>query len=292
MTRIILLGGSGFIGKSLLPMLQKEQFQILKLVHNKQFPTDIDIFKGDICIPGLLDEYIQDNDIIVNLIGQTENDSSKFIDNNITGALNLLNSCIKKKNIRIILTSSIAVYGENSGNLSKESDQPKPQSTYGLVKLITEKLYDYYSQLYGINVTVLRLSTLYGPFKKTGYFSQLLQSIKTGEQLIAYNNGMQKRDILFVDDAAKGIIQAIKNHENGYVVYNISSGRQYVIKELIRLIENISNKKLDVLFNSQIPDERCLSADNSLAKTNLQFNPQTKLENGLQITIDHFLNAV
>lgn len=292
MTRIILLGGSGFIGKALLPMLQKEQFQILRLVHNKQFPTDIDAFKGDICIPGLLDEHIQDNDIIVNLIGQTENDSSKFIDNNIIGALNLLNSCIKKKNIRIILISSIAVYGENSGNLSKESDQPNPQSTYGLVKSVTEKLYNYYSKLYGINVTVLRLSTLYGPFKKTGYFSQLLQSIKTGEQLIAYNNGMQKRDILFVDDAAKGIIQAIKNHENGYVVYNISSGRQYVIKELIELIEYISNKKLDVLFNSQIPDERCLSADNSLAKINLQFNPQTKLEDGLRTTIDYFLNTM
>ena len=88
----------------------------------------------------------------------------------------------------------------------------------------------------------MRLSTLYGSFKKTGYFSQLLQSIKTGEQLIAYNIGMQKRDMLFVDDTAKGIIQAIKNHENGYVVYNISSGRQYVIKELIGLIENISDK--------------------------------------------------
>lgn len=291
MSRIILLGGSGFIGKSLLPMLQKEQFQILRLVRNKQLSTDIDIFSGDICTSGLLDKHIQDNDIIVNLIGQTENDSSKFIDNNIIGTLNLLNSCIKKKNIRIILISSIAVYGENSGNLSKESDEPKPQTTYGLVKLITEKIYYYYSQLYGINVTVLRLSTLYGPFKHTGYFSQLLQSIKTGEQLIAYNNGMQKRDMLFVDDAVKGIIQAIKNHVNGYIVYNISSGKQYVIKELIELIEYISNKKLDVLFNSQIPDERCLSADNSLAKTNLQFNPQTKLEDGLQITINHFLNT-
>lgn len=291
MSRIILLGGSGFIGKSLLPMLQKEQFQILRLVRNKQLSTDIDIFSGDICTSRLLDKHIQDNDIIVNLIGQTENDSSKFIDNNIIGTLNLLNSCIKKKNIRIILISSIAVYGENSGNLSKESDEPKPQTTYGLVKLITEKIYYYYSQLYGINVTVLRLSTLYGPFKHTGYFSQLLQSIKTGEQLIAYNNGMQKRDMLFVDDAVKGIIQAIKNHVNGYIVYNISSGKQYVIKELIELIEYISNKKLDVLFNSQIPDERCLSADNSLAKTNLQFNPQTKLEDGLQITINHFLNT-
>ena len=103
---------------------------------------------------------------------------------------------------------------------------------------------------------------------------------------------MQKRDMLFVDDAVKGIIQAIKNYGNDYTVYNISSGKQYVIKELIELIECISNKKLNVLFNSQIPDERCLSADNSLAKTNLQFNPQTKLVDGLQITIDHFLNTV
>ncbi len=292
MTRIILLGGSGFIGKSLLPMLQKEQFQILSLVHNEQFQTDIDTFLGNVCTTGFLDDYIQDNDVIINLIGQTENNISKLIDNNIIGSLNLLNSCIKKKNIRIILASSISVYGENSCNLSKESDQLRPQSTYGLVKSITEKLYNNYSKLYGINVTILRFSTLYGPFKKTGYFSQLIQSIKTGEQLTAYNNGMQKRDILFVDDAAKGIIQAIKNCNNGYMVYNISSGKQYVIKELIELLENISNKKLHVIFSSQIPDEQCLSADNSLAKTNLQFNPQTKIEDGLRVTIKHFLNNV
>ncbi len=292
MTRIILLGGSGFIGKSLLPMLQKEQFQILSLVHNEQFQTDIDTFLGNVCTTGFLDDYIQDNDVIINLIGQTENNISKLIDNNIIGSLNLLNSCIKKKNIRIILASSISVYGENSCNLSKESDQLRPQSTYGLVKSITEKLYNNYSKLYGINVTILRFSTLYGPFKKTGYFSQLIQSIKTGEQLTAYNNGMQKRDILFVDDAAKGIIQAIKNCNNGYMVYNISSGKQYVIKEIIELLENISNKKLHVIFSSQIPDEQCLSADNSLAKTNLQFNPQTKIEDGLRVTIKHFLNNV
>ena len=292
MTRIILLGGSGFIGKSLLPMLQKEQFQILSLVHNEQFQTDIDTFLGNVCTTGFLDDYIQDNDVIINLIGQTENNISKLIDNNIIGSLNLLNSCIKKKNIRIILASSISVYGENSCNLSKESDQLRPQSTYGLVKSITEKLYNNYSKLYGINVTILRFSTLYGPFKKTGYFSQLIQSIKTGEQLTAYNNGMQKRDILFVDDAAKGIIQAIKNCNNGYMVYNISSGKQYVIKELIELLENISNKKLHVIFSSQIPDEQCLSADNSLAKANLQFNPQTKIEDGLRVTIKHFLNNV
>ncbi len=292
MTRIILLGGSGFIGKSLLPMLQKEQFQILSLVHNEQFQTDIDTFLGNVCTTGFLDDYIQDNDVIINLIGQTENNISKLIDNNIIGSLNLLNSCIKKKNIRIILASSISVYGENSCNLSKESDQLRPQSTYGLLKSITEKLYNNYSKLYGINVTILRFSTLYGPFKKTGYFSQLIQSIKTGEQLTAYNNGMQKRDILFVDDAAKGIIQAIKNCNNGYMVYNISSGKQYVIKELIELLENISNKKLHVIFSSQIPDEQCLSADNSLAKTNLQFNPQTKIEDGLRVTIKHFLNNV
>jgi len=291
MTRIILLGGIGFIGKSLLPMLQKEKFQIKVLVHKEQPEIDVNIFRGDICVPGLLDEQIKDNDIIINLIGQTENVLSKFIDNNIIGSLNLLDSCTKKKNIRIILASSISVYGDNSGNPSKESDIPNPKSDYGLVKLITEQLYNRHSKLYGTKVTVLRFSTLYGPFKKIGYFSQLIQSIKTGEQLIAYNDGMQKRDLLFVDDAARGIIQAIKNPESGYAVYNISSGYQYMIKELIKLIEDLSNKKLHIKLDSDVPDEQCLSADNSLAKINLQFVPQVGIEDGLRITITNFLHS-
>lgn len=292
MKRIILLGGTGFIGKSLLPMLLQEKFQIKALLHNELSVANIEIFRGDICIPGLLDKQIKDNDIIINLIGQIENDLSKLINNSIIGSINLLNSCKKKKNITIIFASSIGIYGENSGILSKEFDIPKPNSQYGLVKLITEKLYESYSKLNGINVVILRFSTLYGPFKKTGYFSRLIQSIKTHEQLIAYNNGMQKRDLLFIDDAARSIIQAIKNPVSGYVTCNISSGNQYTIEELIKLIEKISNKKLNVKFDNAIPDELCLSADNSLAKTMFQFTPRVKIEEGMSITIKHFLNSV
>lgn len=289
MSKIILLGGSGFIGKTILPILQKENFDIMTLIHKNHLKLDVNTFSGDICIPGLLDSQLEDNDIIINLIGQYENNLSKFINNNIIGTLNILNSVIKKKNIRIVLISSISVYGENLKHPSKESDEPNPQTTYGLVKLITEKIYQNYSISHNIDTVILRLSTLYGPFKKTGYLTNLIQSINDNITTTVYNNGNQIRDVLFVEDAVHGIIQAVKKPQKGFTIFNISSGKQYKIMNIIKIIEKISQKKLSVVLSDDIPDEQCLSADSSLARIKLDFIPQTSIEVGLRSTIEHFL---
>ncbi len=291
MAKIILLGGTGFIGTPLSLSLQKEGFQIKVLKHNSRLQEDVDYFEGDILTPGMMDEYLENNDIIINLVGQMNNDISIFTDNNILGGLNVLDSSIKKKNIRLILISSINVYGDNLVKPSKEEDVPKPQTIYGIVKLSSEILHQYYSKLYGLDVTVLRMASVYGPGKKAGIFVNLINSIKTTDNTTVYNNGMQQRDMLFIEDAVKGIIQTIKNPNKGYKVYNISNSQKYTIKEIILMIERICSKKLNVKYIDDIPDECCLWADNSLAKTKLQFNPTTKIEDGLKLTIKSYSNS-
>jgi len=289
MTKIILIGGSGFVGKSLLPKLLSENFHVKALVHKTKIEYPVEKFYGDISIQDSLNNQINDDDIIINLSGQYEDNLSKFIDTNIIGGLNLLNSCILKKNIRIILVSSISVYGENIERPSKEDDMPKPSTMYGLVKLATERMYLYYSKRYGLDITVLRLSTIYGPLKQTGYIVKLIKSIRNNQTTVAYNNGQQIRDLLYVNDAIKGIIQVIKNPQSGFMIFNISSGEQYTVNTIIGIIEKLSNKKPSVTMSSQIPDERCLSADNSLAKKILGFLPETKIEDGLKATMEHLI---
>ena len=289
MTRIISLGGSGFIGKTILPILQKENFQVVSLVYKKHPKSTVSTFFGDICTPELLDSQLNDDDIIINLIGQYENNLSQFIDNNILGAINILNSAKKKKNIRIILISSISVYGENLQRPSKESDALNPKTTYGLVKLITEKIYQNYSKSNNMNITVLRLSTLYGPFKTTGFLVNLINSINNNVKITVYNNGNQIRDMLFVEDAANGIIQAIKKPQKGFSIFNISSGKQYKIIDIIKIVEMILQKNLPIELNIDIQDEICLSADNSLAGAKLGFTPQISIEDGLRITVESMI---
>lgn len=285
----IILGGSGFLGRSLIQKLHEEKFHVKVMIHDNDIKISTEKFKGNILSAGALDKEISQGDIVVNLIGQYDGDIPKFIDLNITGGLNLLNSCIRKKVNQIILISSMNVYGENMKYSSKETDLPKPQTLYGIVKLLTEKIYEYYSKLYGLNIIVLRLSNLYGPYKKSGYIANLINLIKDKRPLYAYNNGRQLRDLLFVDDASNGIILTIKKPQKGFTIFNISSGKRYLIKDIIKIIENISQKKLNIKRSCSIPDEKCIWADNSKAKKILKFCPQTNIEEGLKITVDHFI---
>jgi len=290
MKKIILVGGSGFIGKPLLQKLVKEQFQVKTMIHNDDLDTKTPTFKGDILSSGILDDEISRGDIIVNLIGQTNSDIRDLIELSVMGSLNLLNSCIKKKVKMIILISSINVYGENMNTPSKEIDSLRPQTTYGILKMMIEKIYEYYSKVYGLDITVLRLSHLYGSYKKIGIVLNLIKSIKDGNKPTLYNNGKQFRDFLYIDDASNGIIQAIKIPQEGFNVFNISSGKRYMINDLAKIIEKISHKKLNVKLNSKTPDERCIWADNSKAKKVLRFVPKTNIENGLKLTITQLKN--
>ncbi len=288
MAKIILLGSSGFIGRLLLKKLIEEKFEIKSLLHDVHSDLKSDFFHGDILDPTLLENVIEDNDIIINLIGQID-ESFKFVNTNILGSINILNSCIKKKGVRIILSSSISIYGENLDSISKENDIPKPQTTYGHVKLITEKIHEYYFKTTGLDITVLRFSTLYGPHKKSGFIAGLINSLKNNNVNVVFNNGNQIRDLLFVNDAVSGIIQAIKNKQKGFVVFNITSGNQYSVNKIIKIIEKFSNKKLLVKLSKNIPDERRLCADNSKAVNILGFSPKIDIETGMKITINHFM---
>lgn len=285
MTKIILLGSSGFIGRPLLQKLLEEKFKVKYLIHDTEIDPKGDFFRGDILNHTLLDDIIMDDDIVINLIGQVD-EPFELINDNVLGSINILNSCIKKKRIHIIFASSISVYGENLENASKENDLPKPQTTYGLIKLITEKIYEHYSRIFGLDITILRFSTLYGPYKKSGFIIKLINSLKTNKINVVFNNGQQIRDLLFVNDAVLGIIQAIKKPQKGFIIFNISSGIQYTINEIINTIEKISNKKLPIQLNSMIPDERCLFANNSKARNLLDFKPKIDVETGLKITLD------
>ena len=287
MTNILLLGGTGFIGNSLLNSLDRKN-SVKIMIHNSNLQTNAEKFRGNIIVKDSFSNEIRNNETIINLQGQMTPNTSDFIASNVIGGLNLLNSCIEKKIRQIILISSINVYGENLKRPSKETDQLKPKTTYSLIKMVTERIYQYFSETNGINVTILRLAGIYGPEKKTGFLTQIIKSIRDKTTVpVSYNKGRQQCDLLYIDDAINGIIQAINYQHDGFNVFNISSGKKYSINDLVSIIEKISNSKISMKYNSKIPDERCIWADNSKAKKILKFNPKFDIESGLKSTINY-----
>ena len=140
MNNILLLGGTGFLGKPLLQKLETKN-SVKIMIHNSNLQTSAKKFKGNILIQKSFSKEIRNNETVINLLGQMSADENGFINSNIIGGLNLLNSCIKKKIKRIILISSINVYGENLERPSKETDRLCPKTTYAGVKMITEQMY-------------------------------------------------------------------------------------------------------------------------------------------------------
>ena len=290
MNKILLLGGTGFIGKVLLNKL--EQYHSTKImIHSTNLQTTAQKFKGDILNKKSFFDEIRNDETIINLLGQLTANESDCIKSNILGGLNLLNSCIDKKIRQIILISSINVYGENLKRSSKETDPSNPESNYGKIKMITEEMYKNFSETYGINVTVLRLAGIYGPNGNSGFLTQIIKSIKNKNIIpICYNNGEQQRDMLYIDDAIDCILNTLNSEPRGFNIFNISSGNRYSMNELISMIERISKEKISVKYSSEIPDEKCIWADNTKAKKFLKFNPKVGIEAGLEYAVNQFLN--
>jgi UDP-glucose 4-epimerase len=288
MTNILLLGGTGFLGKSLLKRLDQKN-SVKVMIHDLDFYTNAEKFKGNILKKESFSNEIRKNEIIINFLGQISTNESDFIDLNIIGGINLLNSCLEKKIKKIILISTINVYGENLEQPSKENDPLKPKTTYGVVKMITEQMYEYFSKMHGIDIVILRLADIYGPNKKNGFLTQIINSLNDKTIVpICYNDGQQQRDMLYIDDAIDCILNMINNPTHGFNFFNVSSGKRYSINELISKIEKISKSKLTVNYSSEIPDEKCIWADNEKAKKFLKFEPKIDIEIGLKLTIDHF----
>ena len=290
MTKILLLGGTGFIGRSLLNRLEQKN-SVKIMIHNSNLQTTAEKFKGNILMKNSFFNEIRENETIINLLGQLTTNESNFVESNIVGGINLLNSCLQKRIKKIILISSINVYGENLKRPSKENDPLKPKTSYGLIKMITEQMYEYFSKTNGINITILRLAGIYGTNQNKGFLSQIIKSTKDKTIVpVCYNQGNQQRDMLYIDDAIDCILNVVNNPNDGFNIFNISSGKRYSINKLISIIEKISKTKIVLKYSSKIPDEKCIWADNSKAKKILNFNPKIDIETGLKDTINQFFH--
>lgn len=283
MTRIVVLGSNGFLGTELHETLSKNNFHAHYMIHKKIKELKNNQFYGDILESKTLFKNLNDNDIVVNLVGQYSKNDSEFINSNLTGSLNLLNIA-KEKKLKIIYASSLNVYGESCKYPSKEKDLPNPITKYGLIKLLTEKLYEQYSKLYNIDVTIIRFGNIYGKKKKSGIIYNILNSTKKNPVTLT-NNGNQFRDFLHIDDAVSGLIRTIEVPPKNYQIYNLCSQEKISSKQIIKFIESYLQKKIPFIIQDNKIDEKCIWGDNSKFQNHYDFLPKISFKKGLHESI-------
>jgi UDP-glucuronate 4-epimerase len=212
-----------------------------------------------------------------------------YMNTNANGTLNLLEMMRKHGAKKIVLASTSSLYAGQEMPFSEELPVNTPISPYAASKKAAEMVAYTYHYLYGIDVSILRYFTVYGPAGRPdmSYF-RFIKWIDVGEDLVLYGDGSQSRDFTYVDDIADGTVKALA--PIGFEVINLGNSHPHPLSELISVIEACLGKKAKLKYLSfQETDMKATWANISKATRLLGWNPTVALAEGLQRTVDWYL---
>jgi UDP-glucose 4-epimerase len=306
--KALVTGGAGFIGSHIVEELIEKKWEVKVLDNLSAGKEDnlakcrkvINLIKGSITDRELLGKVLKDIDIVFHEAAQTSvvhsiNNPAYTWEINITGTKLLLNAAVSAGVKRVIFASSAAVYGNALPPL-RESKTTKPISPYGNSKRMGELLMQEYYEKEGVETASLRYFNVYGPRQNaaseySGVISKFINKMLNDERPVIYGNGLQTRDFVFVKDVVRANICAAKARKTRGEVYNIGTGRENSVLDLVRTLNKILGKELEVVFEKERAGDIMESfADLSLAKEKLGFVAETTLRNGLEETVRWYKN--
>ncbi len=314
MQRILVTGCAGFIGMHSCERLTKKGYSVFGIdnmndyycvslkkarLENLSSIPNFYFEEVDICDQSSLNlifKNFQPNKVI-NLAAQAgvrfslENPHA-YINSNITGFLNILEAC-KKFNVKgIIYASSSSVYGDNKTlpfSIRQRTD--KPISIYAATKKANELMAYAYGSLYNIKTIGLRFFSVYGPWGRPDMaMFKFAEKIKKGKSIDLYNKGVMERDFTYIDDVVDGVVASL-NANYSCEIFNIGNNKKEKLLNVVGLIESALNKKAKInLMNIQPGDVVSTNADIEYSTQKLKFNPKIRIEEGIKLFIDWYLD--
>ena len=213
-----------------------------------------------------------------------------YYDTNVKGTLNLL-ECARKYHVRkFLLASSSSVYGENTIPYSEGDNTDRALSPYAASKKSAEVLCYTYHYLYGLDVTIYRYFTVYGPAGRPDMATfRFIRNIDEGKAIDVYGDGKQKRDWTYIDDIAAGTVSGIKL--SGYNTINLGNNTPVELMEIIKLIESEIGKKAKINYlTKHQADVFATWADISRGNSLLGWQPEIGYAEGITRTVEWYKN--
>ena len=212
-----------------------------------------------------------------------------YVESNMIGTLNMLEICRQTGTKKFIVASTSSIYGEDPPYPTPESaSSSEPLQPYAASKKGAEAMCHAYHHLYGIDVTVVRFFTVYGPAGRPDLsIFRFVKWISEGEPVRVNGNGEQSRGFTYIDDIARGVIAALKPLD--YEVINLGGHEVITINNLIKLIEEIVGKKAIVEYGPpDLADMRSNWADVSKAGELLGWEPQFDMRSGIEKLVEWY----
>jgi UDP-glucose 4-epimerase len=294
MKKALITGAAGFLGSRTAAYFKKRGFRVIGIdwvkpvvVHREDDWCDA-FFEGNVSA-ALLEAADEGCEVIVHCAGSgsvaySNSYPAQDFERNVITALTVLEHMrILNRRARLIIPSSAAVYGNKTRQPIKETDRLTPISPYGFHKKIAEELCASYARNFGLNVSIVRFFSLYGPgLRKQLLWDACTKFMKGGAELTFSGTGKETRDWLHIDDAVSLIYHACNNGRSFQIV-NGGSGKAASIRTVLDVIAAGMGKGQAVSFDGKIRegDPKHYHADITRA-LGLGWKPRKKLKDGIK----------
>lgn len=304
--RILVTGGSGFIGSHLTAELLKAGHQVLVLdnfytsdkanIQHLAANQNLEVIRHDVINP-----FIAEVDAIYHLACPAspvhyQRFPVQTIKTSVLGSINMLDLALRLQ-IPILLSSTSEVYGDPEISPQVESywGNVNPigiRACYDEGKRAAETLFFDYHRQYGVNIKVARIFNTYGPNMSPNdgrVVSNFIMQALRSEDITIYGNGLQTRSFCYVDDLVSGLILLMNSNREVQGPINLGNPIEFTVKQLAEKIIEMTNSSSKIIYK-ELPsdDPKQRKPDISKASKVLEWAPSVNLESGLNKTINYF----
>lgn len=292
--RILVTGGSGFIGTEVVRRLRARGDDVVVIDLNPFADPSVHCVVGDICDPGALAEaFGEGTEAVVHLAAITSvlksvNDPDGVFRTNVIGTQRILERCRELGTKRLVFASSNAVVGDVGAETISELSPMRPLTPYGSTKASCEMLLWTYAGSYGMQTAALRFTNVYGTGMqaKDSVVARLMKAAMGGPAVPIYGDGEQRRDYVFVSDAASAVELGLG--VGGAEVMTIGAGRSVSMNELHALASEVVGFEIPVTESPAKPGEMPAVIVDTSHAASLGFHAEYDLRSGLAATWEDF----
>jgi NAD dependent epimerase/dehydratase len=309
---VAVTGADGFIGSHLVESLLEHGAQVKALSYYNSFNSwgwlDVDQIKshsgiqvvaGDVRDPLLMDTFLEGAEIVFHLaaligIPYSYIAPKSYLDTNVTGTYNVLESCRKAKVKHLLVTSTSEVYGTAVETPIHETHIRQPQSPYSASKIAADALALSYYLSFELPVTIVRPFNTYGPRQSSrAFIPTVICQLLSGRESIRLGSLSPTRDMVFVKDTAEGFLRIAESKALIGEEVNIATNKEVSMGDLAQAIikqinPNVRLETDDQRVRPQKSEVFQLLGSNQKLKNFIGWTPEISLESGLQQTIKWF----
>lgn len=316
--RILITGGKGYIGSSVIQKLKTVSCEIIILdrkADQQNFPSEkakISFYEADVRDKEIWKNVLKKVDILFHFAAQT---SSKIANENplldvqinLLPVINIIDACQKNNFFPdIVFSGTVTQVGLTKNYPVNEDLKDQPITVYDINKLTAEKYWQYYGNQMNGRAVTLRLANVYGPGPRSssadrGILNFFVRQALRGEDLTIYGKGDFVRDYIYIDDVANAFLMAgakMETVKGNY--YVIGSGADHMIKEMVELVaDQVAQKTGKEVKVVHVPMPKDLSliefryfvADSKKFCQATGWKAKTPLEEGIRRTIEYFIKS-